>query len=229
VAAGDAERAKEQYVEGIGTGRLRFDGNVVGDTGTGGLTSSGVIHMGQAGHDHCVRAQHLRFSTSWTAWPRCPVPVQLQPEGRQLVAEADNKGLMQTLDDAWNAQDWETFVARHAEDTIVHWPGQTEPTRGVYNHKAESIDFFKTFDNKLDNRPYRVLIAEGDWTCSIARWTGKMIGPMKAANGETIRATNKTFELEFCTVARWKDGKIVEENLFYDQLGLMHQIGVQWR
>jgi hypothetical protein len=29
-------------------------------------------------------------------------------------------------------------------------------------------------------------------------------------------ATNKPFELEFCTIARWKDGEIVEEKLFYD-------------
>lgn len=138
-----------------------------------------------------------------------------------------NKELMQTLDDAWNNQDWDTFVARHAEDTAVYWPGQPEPTRGVQNHRQESIEFFKTFENHLDNRPYKVLIADGDWTCSIARWTGRMTGPMKGPNGQQIPATNKSFELEFCTVARWKDGQIVEENLFYDQVGLMRQIGVQ--
>jgi ketosteroid isomerase-like protein len=54
-----------------------------------------------------------------------------------------------------------------------------------------------------------------------------MIGSMTGPDGKTIPATNKTFELEFCTVARWKDGQIVEENLFYDQVGLMQQIGAQ--
>jgi len=49
---------------------------------------------------------------------------------------------------------------------------------------------------------------------------------MTGPNGETIPATNKTFELEFCTVARWKDGQIVEEHLFYDQVGLMKQIAL---
>jgi hypothetical protein len=97
----------------------------------------------------------------------------------------------------------------------------------VHNHRQESEAFFKMFENKLDNRPYKVLIADGDWTCSIARWTGKMIGPMTGPGDKTIPATNKTFELEFCTVARWKDGQIVEENLFYDQVGLMQQIGAQ--
>ncbi len=142
------------------------------------------------------------------------------------VSVEANKELMQTLDDAWNSQDWDTFAARHAENTAVFWPGQAEPTRGVRNHRDESIAFFKMFANRLDNRPYKVLIADGDWTCSIARWTGTMIGPMTGPNGETIPATNKSFELASCTVARWENGQIVEENLFYDQVGLMRQIGV---
>jgi len=53
-----------------------------------------------------------------------------------------------------------------------------------------------------------------------------MKGPMKGADGKDIPPTNKSFEVEFCTVAHWKDGEIVEEKLFYDQVGLMKQIGV---
>lgn len=109
------------------------------------------------------------------------------------MAVQGNKELMQTLDDAWNNQDWDTFEARHAEKTVVHWPGQPDPTRGMHDHRAESIAFFQMFDNHLDNRPYKVL-ADGDWTCSIARWTG---------------------------TRRWKNGQIVDENLFYDQVSLM--------
>lgn len=32
--------------------------------------------------------------------------------------------------------------------------------------------------------------------------------------------------MEFCTVARREDGQIVEENLFYDLVTFMKQIGV---
>jgi hypothetical protein len=56
----------------------------------------------------------------------------------------NNLELMRTLDDSWNAQDWETFEKRHSKDTTVFWPGQAEPTRGRDNHKAESVEFFKT-------------------------------------------------------------------------------------
>ena len=80
----------------------------------------------------------------------------------------DNLQLMKTLDDSWNAQDWEVFRTRHAADTAVYWPGQPEPTRGREAHQAESEAFFN----------------------------------------------------------RWQDGEIVEENLFYDQVGFLRQIGV---
>jgi hypothetical protein len=40
-----------------------------------------------------------------------------------------------------------------------------------------------------------------------------MIGPWKGLDGKVHDATGKTFELEFCTVARWQNGEIVEENL----------------
>ena len=86
---------------------------------------------------------------------------------------------------------------------------------------------FKTFpDNKVHNRPYKTFFASGDWTCSIARFTGTMKGPMIGPGGTEIPPTGKTFEVDFCTVARWENGEIVEENLFYDVVGLMSQIGV---
>jgi hypothetical protein len=138
-----------------------------------------------------------------------------------------NKQLMQTLDDAWNAQDLETFAKRHRNRTVVRWPGQPE-THGVEAHKQEALDFFRAFPNQhLDNRPYKVLIAQGDWTCSVARFTGTMTGPMKAADGSEIPPTGKSFEVDFCTVARWDaNGQIIEENLFYDLGTFMKQIGL---
>jgi ketosteroid isomerase-like protein len=147
---------------------------------------------------------------------------------REAMSAEENLQRMKTLDDAWNAQDWEVFRKRHTHDTTVHWPGQPDPTRGIEAHHAESEAFFKSIENHLDNNPYRVMFGSGDWTCTIARWTGKMIGPWKGLDGKVHEATGKTFELEFCTVARWQDGAIVEENLFYDQVGFLRQIGVLW-
>ncbi len=143
-----------------------------------------------------------------------------------MSVQGKNKDLMKTLDDAWNSQDWNTFEERHAENVAVFWPGQPNPTRGVRNHRAESIEFFKAFpDNHIVNNPYKILFANDDYTCSVADFAGTFKGPMKGLDGQVIQPTNKKFQTEFCTVATWKDGKITEERLFYDLVGVMTQIG----
>jgi ketosteroid isomerase-like protein len=49
---------------------------------------------------------------------------------------------------------------------------------------------------------------------------------MKGPDGKDIPPTGKSFEVDFCTVARWENGEIVEENLFYDVVGMMRQLGL---
>lgn len=141
--------------------------------------------------------------------------------------EEQHAELMQTLDDAWNGQDVDVFRARHKPDVIVRWPGQPEPTVGIEDHTAESLAFWKTFpDQHLDNRPYRIFFASGDYTCSVARFTGTMTGPMIMADGTEIPPTGKSFEVDFYTVAKWDEGQIVEENLMYDLVTFMKQLGL---
>ena len=54
-----------------------------------------------------------------------------------------------------------------------------------------------------------------------------MKGPMVLADGTTTPPTGKRFEVDFCTVALWNNGQIVEENLFYDLVGMMRQLGIK--
>lgn len=144
-----------------------------------------------------------------------------------MTLKEENLHLMKTLDDAWNSQDWDTFSKRHTNDVIVRWPGQTEPTRGLEVHKKEGIEMFKVFpDNHVENNPYKVLFGQGDWTCSIAVFSGTHRGPMSVPGGKSIPPTNKKFQVDFCTVAHWNNGQIDEENLFYDLGGLMKQLGL---
>lgn len=145
--------------------------------------------------------------------------------GEQRAAR--NKELMQTLDDAWNSQDLDTFESRHRANVVVRWPGQPE-THGVQAHRQEAIDFYRAFPNqRVGNRPYKMLIAQDDWTCSVTRFTGTMTGPMKGHDGKDIPPTGKSFDVDFCTVAKWDDnGQIIEENLFYDLVTFMRQIGL---
>ena len=54
-----------------------------------------------------------------------------------MTTEQKSMELMQTLDDAWNTQDWDTFDRRHQPDVVVRWPAQP-PTHGRRDHRAEA-------------------------------------------------------------------------------------------
>ena len=110
-----------------------------------------------------------------------------------VVSRSRNLNLMKTLDDAWNAGPgsplWETFRKRHAENVAVYWPGGAPPTRGRHNHDLEAVEFFKTFpDNDLINNPYKIFFGQGDYTCTVADFSGTMKGPMKTADGKGAMA-----------------------------------------
>ncbi len=144
----------------------------------------------------------------------------------------NNLELMRTLDDSWNAQDWDTFEKRHSTDTTVFflaWSARANK-RARQITKAESIANFSRHSPTiiLINHPYKAEIAQGEiWTCTVADFRGTMTGPMTMPGGTVIQPTNKSFRVDFCTVARWNEqGQIVEENLFYDLMGMLKQIGL---
>ena len=122
------------------------------------------------------------------------------------MSAEENMRLMKTLDDSWNSQDWDTFSKRHTEDVIVRWPGQTEPTRGLNAHRNEGVEMFKRFpDNHVQNNPYKVLFGQGEWTCSIAIFTGTHKGPMMVLEGKRFHLRRRNFRLIF---AQWPIGRM---------------------
>jgi hypothetical protein len=145
-----------------------------------------------------------------------------------MSTSTTNAERMQKLDDAWNARDWETFDAYHDGDSVVvYWPGQDNPTDGGHDHRAEAKRFCNAFpDNRVHNQPYDVLLGDGDYTCFVTRFTGTFTALLELPDGNTIEPTGKAFDVLYSTTARWKDRKIVEEYLFYDDGTVLKHIGL---
>ncbi|MCU1489190.1 MAG: hypothetical protein JWM85_595 [Acidimicrobiaceae bacterium] len=140
----------------------------------------------------------------------------------------DNAQRMQRVDDSWNARDWDTFDGLHDADCTVYWPGrEADPTRGGPAHRAESVAFCEAFpDNQVHNRPYDMLLGEGDFTSFVTRFTGTFTEPLKQPDGTVIAPTGKAFDLLFSTSAKWRDGRIIEEYLFWDNGTFLRQVGL---
>lgn len=136
--------------------------------------------------------------------------------------------LMQLADDSWNTRDWDRFMSLHDPDTVVYWPGlDASPTHGGHDHRAEAEAFCDAFpDNKVNNRPYDILFSEGDLSCFVTRFTGTFTKPWKLADGTVIEPTGRPFDVLYSTTARWKDGRIAEEYLFWDSATFRSQLGL---
>ena len=139
-----------------------------------------------------------------------------------------NAERMYALDEAWNARDWDTFDSFHDQgDTVVYWPDrQDSPTHGGPDHRAESIRFCAAFPDNRVHHPYHFLFGEGDFTCFVTRFTGTFTGPLEMPDGTVIQPTGRSFDVLFSTAARWRDGKIIEEYLFYDNSTFLSQVGL---
>src|SRR2546428_11391453 len=91
--------------------------------------------------------------------------------------------------------------------------------------EARSMDrFLKAFpDIRLVTEQQ---FGAGDWITQLSHMRGTHTGPLEAPGGPTIPATNKSVRIPVALVARLEGGKFAEINLYFDQMGLMAQLGL---
>lgn len=125
----------------------------------------------------------------------------------------------------YSKQDWKNFNISHADDIKVYYP-DGHITTGLYPQHIDMLTPMFAFapDTKIKHHP--VKFGSGDWTCVIGEMEGTFSQPMPIGNGKTIPPTNKSFKLSMATIGHWKDGKMFEEYLFWDNQAFMKQIGL---
>jgi ketosteroid isomerase-like protein len=126
--------------------------------------------------------------------------------------------------DIFSNQKWDLLNVSHADDIVVHWPdGHT--TTGIAKHIEDlKAMFVYAPDTKIESHPIR--FGSSDWTCVTGEMTGTFSKPMPIGGGKTISPTGKKFKLPMCTVGHWKDGRMAQEYLFWDNQTFMQQIGL---
>lgn len=121
-------------------------------------------------------------------------------------------------------QTWDRLGESHADDIIVTWPDGHD-TRGLTQHIEDlKAMFVYAPDTKIAVHPIR--FGAGKWTCVTGVMTGTFSRPMPIGEGKTIPPTGKSFSLTMATIGRWKDGRMIEESLFWDNQAFMRQIGL---
>jgi steroid delta-isomerase-like uncharacterized protein len=123
----------------------------------------------------------------------------------------------------WQAHDADAVARCYSEDCVMTGPGRME-LRG-----REGAKEFMTVwndacpDNELEiEHEYAtdtVVVQEGIFR-------GTHTGPLVSPDGETIPATGRRLEAGYADVIEVKDGLIVAERLYYDQVELLIQLGL---
>jgi hypothetical protein len=124
----------------------------------------------------------------------------------------------------YSYQKWDSFAISHDANIKVFYPDGTTTT-GLPTH-VDQLTPLLAFapDTKVTKHP--VAFGSGEWTAVIGEMEGTFTKPMNIGNGKTIPPTGKKFKLSSSTIARWKDGKMIEEYLHWDNQTMMKQIGL---
>ncbi|MBI4287638.1 MAG: ester cyclase [Chloroflexi bacterium] len=124
----------------------------------------------------------------------------------------------------FNKQDWKLLDRSHSQDVRVIWPDGRE-TSGIKKH-IEDLDkmFVALPDFTITSHP--VSFGSGEWTATISNIEGTFTRPMPTGDGKTIPPNYRRVKLQMATIAHWKDGRIIEEYLFWDNSAFMQQLGL---
>ena len=121
--------------------------------------------------------------------------------------------------EAFNRRDIDAIVAPYADHFTATDYAQGQSIKSRDEVRAWNQAWLDAFsDGKIEDL---VCIGMGEWT--VARFVGRGTndGPLLGND-----PTGQRVELPLCDVARWRDGSIIEEHLYYDVYGMLVQLGL---
>ena len=132
------------------------------------------------------------------------------------------RGLLDRYVELYNAGDLDGVMDLYAEDSIQRMPdGRFEGRSAIRERLALELSGFSDLAHRV------VSYVEGD-DAFADEWVfvGTHTGPAVLPDGTEIPATGKRIEIEGMEVVVIRDGKIVANNLYYDNLAVAAQLGL---
>lgn len=126
---------------------------------------------------------------------------------------------------AFNNRNWDLIKDIHHEDVVAQGADGVVSNGMVPAHEWDLKFLFETFPD-FTIHEHLITFGYGGWTAGLSRSTGTFTQPMKLRDGTVIEPTGKMFEFTAITLARWEDGRIMEEYIYWDNNHLFNQLGI---
>ncbi len=136
----------------------------------------------------------------------------------------ENLKVADAVTKALNDHDLDRFESYHLNSVIQRDPQHPEPMKGSKAIRASVEPFLKAFPDirLVTERQF----GAGDWITQLSHIRGTHTAPLEVPGGPPIPATNKSVQIPVALVARLEGGKFAEINVYFDQMGMMAQLGL---
>jgi steroid delta-isomerase-like uncharacterized protein len=131
----------------------------------------------------------------------------------------DTRRLVDLLVQLWNTGKPEIAEQLYTDQSERFDPNGPEPARGpqqIVKFVTEVRTAFPDF-----NLAIKQTVADGDYIVSHWTVTGTQKGEFQG-----IPATGRRIEINGLGLARVKDGRVINERVYFDRLGMLEQLGV---
>jgi steroid delta-isomerase-like uncharacterized protein len=133
-----------------------------------------------------------------------------------------NKNLLERYVERYNAGDLDTVMDLYAEDAVQLMPDGTFEGRSKIRERL-ARELAAVPDVHFE---FVSFVEQGDAFADEWTFVGTHTGPLTLPDGTELPPTGKRVEMKGMELVRVRDGKIVVDNLYYDNLALAVQLGL---
>jgi steroid delta-isomerase-like uncharacterized protein len=124
--------------------------------------------------------------------------------------------------EAWNSQDLEAIIARHADDGIFHLHAGAEPVQGIEAVRATFAGFIAQWPD-INFEQQRLIADDGGWLLA-STMSGTLAQPLEL-NGAVIAEPGARIAVDALDVIDVRDGLITAKHTYVDSVALLQQLG----
>ena len=133
-----------------------------------------------------------------------------------------NRELLDTYVERYNAGDLDGVMDLYADDAVqIMRDGRYEGKEVIRARLAMELDACSDVQHTV-----RSFVEQGDLFCDEWTFRGTHTGPLALPDGSVIEATGKPVEVNGMELCKVRDGKLILNTLYYDNLALATQIGL---
>lgn len=132
------------------------------------------------------------------------------------------RNLLDRYVELYNAGDLDGVMDLYAEDAVQLMPdGTFEGRSAIRDRLAEELDAFSDIAHRVVS-----YVEQGDAFADEWVFVGTHTGPLVLPDGTELAPTGKRVEVQGMELVRVRDGMVVVDNMYYDNLAVAGQLGL---